>query len=276
MRSGRGRIEVDGNVEAPFIICPPETIGADCTHVFTGVIPATFEYAVPGPYQIYWEGSLGELTPPGQTAVLGSGKTIEFFGEYTEISLPFYDPFDRDVGWLFLDEGATDGPSDWRIVVTDGNGALEQRSNIHDESTDDTGPLPKLGTHALIGSPDWTDYTVSVDVAAWDDDAVGIIARYVNRDNYYRFSLDIQRRYARLVARVDGEFHLLDAAYEFDGYQLETWASMALSVRGDKIEAFVDGQPVLSATDGSHPAGAVGLYTWGCEGVAFDDLRVEP
>jgi hypothetical protein len=126
----------------------------------------------------------------------------------------------------------------------------------------------------FIGDPGWADYDVSVFFNATDDDAVGILARYVDEHNYYRFSVDNERSYARLVARIGGAFVLLDEDLDFPGYTQGVWTELALIVDGDSIEAYVDDELVLSATSSAHPAGAVGLYSWGNEDLYFDDWAV--
>ena len=276
IRSGRGRIEVTADTLAPFTICPPDLIGPDCTHVFDGVAPTTFEYAVPGPYTIRWEPRPGLLVPPSESGVLTDGGTLSFHGEYGGMSLPFSDSFDGELYWVVVDDGNISAPSDW-VLTTDehGDGVLEQTSNIYSGTPDGEGPIDKLGTLVFNGDPDWDDYTVSVDFRASDDDSVGVIARYLNNDNYYRFSLDRQRTFARLVARVDGAFYLLASDSDYPGYDEDTWTEISLSVDGNSIEAYVGADLVLSATDGRVATGAVGLYVWGVEGVQFDDVTVE-
>ena len=276
VRAGRGRIEVTADTLAPFTICPPDLVGPDCTHVFDGVAPTTFEYAAPGQYTIRWEPRPGLLVPPSETGVLSDGGTLTFDGTYGSMSLPFSDSFDGELYWVIVDDGDIDGPSDWRLTTDEhGDDVLEQRSNIYSGTPEGEGPLDKLGTLVFTGDPDWEDYIASVRFRASDNDSVGVIARYRDNDNYYRFSLDNQRSFARLVARVDGDFFLLDSDSDFVGYDLNTWTEISLDVIGTDIEAYVGDDLILSATDARISSGAVGLYVWGVEGVQFDDVTVE-
>ncbi|MCA9562886.1 MAG: hypothetical protein KC561_05315, partial [Myxococcales bacterium] len=95
-------------------------------------------------------------------------------------------------------------------------------------------------------------------------------------NNYYRFSLDKQRTFARLVARIDGDFVEIDSDESYAGYSQNSWTEVALRVDGTQISAYVNGSLVLSGSSSAHPAGAVGLYVWGAQGVKFDDLSVCP
>jgi phosphodiesterase/alkaline phosphatase D-like protein len=279
VRAGAGRIEVRANpdVEAKFIICAEESttdacspgVEQPCAHTFVGMTPWNFEYAVPGPYRIEWYGLAGFETPVAQEGCLEDGETLVFTGEFPVAALPFSDDFAVDRGWHVVDEGFTEGPSNWDWS----EGELVQRSNIYDVNADDAA-LPKLGTLVWNGNPGWTDYTVEVSFNTPDDDGVGVIARYIDQDNYYRLSVDRQRSFVRLVARVDGVFSLLDADEAFAGYASDTWTELRLTVDGSAIRGYVDGALVVSATDARLPAGAVGLYSWGSQGVRFDDLSV--
>jgi hypothetical protein len=267
-------------VPAPFTICPPESIGEDCTHVFTGVAPTTFEYAVPGDYEITWQSVGGFPTPPNEAATLTDGGTIQFHGSFGDVDLPFTDDFEDDLGWVVVDEGTIESPSDWVLTTDSGNGVFEQRSNIYSGTPDGEGPLDKLGTLVFNGDADWTDYSMTTRFRAFDDDSVGIIARYLNNDNYYRFSVDRQRTFARLVVRHGGTFTLLDSDSEYVGYTTSTWSWLRLVVDGNTIEAYVSSNGMswdllLSGTDSNVPRGGVGLYVWGVEGVQFDDVAVE-
>ena len=50
----------------------------------------------------------------------------------------------------------------------------------------------------------WTDYRLSVYLRSADDDAIGVVFRYLDADYYYRFSMDRQRKYRRLVRVING------------------------------------------------------------------------
>ena len=79
------------------------------------------------------------------------------------------------------------------------NGVLTQTSDL---SVADPG-VHFPGTYALAGEPRWRDVQISVRLRSDDDDAIGIMFRYFDGDNYYRFSMDAQRSYRseRLAGR---------------------------------------------------------------------------
>jgi len=252
-----------------FVSCDGDEVPSDpCTHVFYGVAPATFDYAVPGPYLIDWLPAPGEDDPPDETLCLEADRVIRFEAETAAIELPWSDDFSSDKGWHILDEGRADGPSAWSVR----SGRFHQSSNIYDNIAESN--IRRLGTLAWHGSLAWEDYTISASFNNSDDDSVGLIARYQDANNYYRFSLDNQRGQVRLMARVDGEFVMLDEEDITDPYDIGSWTDISLTVDGSDIEGRIDDVLIVHATDVAHDKGAVGLYVWGCEGIDFDDVSV--
>jgi hypothetical protein len=106
-------------------------------------------------------------------------------------------------GWMLVEQGILAGPMAWSAA----SGVMVQSSNVH------TGPLdtlPKLGTFAYwqAGSG-WTDYTASAKIKSNDNDGIGIMFRYQDENNYYRFTWDMQRSTRNLVKCENGQFTLL-------------------------------------------------------------------
>ncbi|MCA9564870.1 MAG: alkaline phosphatase D family protein, partial [Myxococcales bacterium] len=179
--SGRGHIQVrtePAGLGAKFVICADNTVlscdGAPeldgpCTHIFTGGGDTDFDYAVPGPYRIKWLGLGGFTTPPAETGCLEDGETLTFEGNFSGGPLPWFDDFSEDSGWNIVDEGQTEGPSNWVWS----NGVLTQTSNIYDTTANDA-TLDKLGSLAWNGNPAWDDYEVTVSFNNPDDDGVGV------------------------------------------------------------------------------------------------------
>jgi hypothetical protein len=172
-------------------------------------------------------------------------------------------------GWTFVDEGTVNGPSVWSTV----DGALRQTSNIFEPPIDrDT--LSKRGTQALAGDPAWTDVVVSVRLQSFDDDAIGILFRYADDANFYRFSMDSERGYGRLVKAVVGVITLLwedDVAYEV-GRSYE----ITLTLAGSTLRGNLDGIPMFVVEDADVPAGRIGLYCWENADAQFSRVHVYP
>jgi PKD repeat protein len=122
-------------------------------------------------------------------------------------------------------------------------------------------------------SSGWTDYRVTLTLKSNDNDALGVMFRYQDSNNYYRFSWDRERTYRRLVKRENGVFTLLaeDKIQYIKGkiYQVE------LIAQGKQLVVWIDGRQIFSVTDPSFPAGTIALYSWYNKNSYFDNIRVE-
>ena len=169
-------------------------------------------------------------------------------------------------GWSVVDDGATDGPSSWSAD----DGAMVQSSNIHTKSSG----IAAFGTYALYEAGiGWTDYRAGLTLRSEDNDSIGVMFRYQDSDNYYRFSWNRQKSYRRLVKCQGGQFTVLaeDSVAYVTGqtYQLEIVA------QGGTLQVSVDGSSVFSVNDNSLSSGTIALYTGGNTGGYFDDIAVE-
>ncbi|HEU4766399.1 MAG TPA: family 16 glycoside hydrolase [Pyrinomonadaceae bacterium] len=169
--------------------------------------------------------------------------------------------------WTIVDEGPVSSPSAWAIA----NGALRQTSNIHSLPVDPVS-LEKRGTQALAGSNAWTDIVLSVRLNSADDDAIGVLFRYTDANNFYRFSMDRERSYRRLVRAVGGVFTTL---WEDDTqYELNRSYDLVVAAVGPRINVWIDGVPVAEVEDATLNSGQIGLYCWANTGAQFSNVRV--
>jgi hypothetical protein len=172
------------------------------------------------------------------------------------------------VGWSYYDEGTISAPSKWGVV----SGELAQRSNIRDAGA--ANDLPKPGTYLLYGDGlGWTDYKARFRLRSTDDDTLGVMFRYIDADNWYRFSWDSQLKQRRLVKKLGGVYTLLAAdnvPYVIgQSYQAEVVA------QGGQLEVWIDGVRIFQVTDAAHNRGSVAFYTWQNNAAFFDNLVVE-
>ena len=173
-------------------------------------------------------------------------------------------------GWTIVDdEGTRLGPSNWSVS----SGALVQSSNIGSDGTGGLGTFALYSTGQGTETDRWTDYRVTMKIKSKDNDSIGVMFRYVDNNNYYRFSWDRQHKLSRLVKREDGVFNVLandTAAYEIgQTYQLEIIAE------GTTLQVWIDGSLIFSVTDASFSEGTIALYSFYNKGSVFDDVLVE-
>jgi len=157
----------------------------------------------------------------------------------------FYDDVDNEISNWFIDQGY-----------------LIQHSNIGED---------KLGTNAVSGNPEWMNYTLSANVVTTDDDYIGVLFRYQDPDNYYRFSLSSQVSKIRLEKRLDGEMYSL-------GLLEEMWPkcrfNISIDVQGDSIKVYLDNQKYFAIADTSFDHGRVGFSSYHNDASFFDDITV--
>ncbi|NIS80193.1 MAG: hypothetical protein GTO14_08280, partial [Anaerolineales bacterium] len=143
-----------------------------------------------------------------------------------------------------------------------------QKSNIHTLKGPD-----RLGTMALVGDKRWGDIRLKVRLRSEDDDAIGIVFRCQDQDNYYRFSMDRERKYRRLIKRVDGKTTILweDKVIYVKGASYD----LTIEAYADRILGWLDHVLLFDVKDSALRRGQVGLYAWACEGAHFEAISVE-
>jgi hypothetical protein len=169
-------------------------------------------------------------------------------------------------GWVLVDQGAYGGSMNWSAAT----GEMVQSSNTHTPLG--TNPA-QLGTYAYwqAGSG-WTDYTTTVTIKSTDNDAIGIMFRYQDQDNYYRFTWDKERSSRSLVKVQSGVATVL--AQDFVPYVTGQEYQVKISAQGSNLQVSIDGSPVLSATDSTFSSGTIALYSWANASAYFDDITV--
>jgi polysaccharide export outer membrane protein len=169
--------------------------------------------------------------------------------------------------WTVVDEGNKEGPSSWSFS----DDKVIQSSNIYGGEGVGRDPI-NPGTYALSGEGGMKDYIFRADVRSSDDDAIGLMFRYLDKDNYYRFSMDRQRRYRTLTKKIKGEFLIL--AEDDVAYSQNRWYAVKIEAVKDNIKVSIDGSLILDVTDDALNQGKVGLYCWGNAGSEFRNISV--
>ena len=221
-----------------------------------------------GPHIAVWlDGSfLAEVTdrdiPSGRIALYTWASQNARFDD-----LRVFDVARRLGRWQIVDAGTVSGPSRWRMR----GGQLVQSSNIHGGLTDAASPV-KPGTMAIAGNPAWTDYRIAAQLQSDDDDAIGLVARYVDPDNYYYFAIDSERDYRRFVRVAEGTYTTLWTGP--GGYAPGDIDRMTLDAIGDRFTGYLGDTRLFSVTDGAHSSGQIGLYSWANTKARFHRVEV--
>jgi hypothetical protein len=204
---------------------------------------------------------------PNDTFLLKNG--VELYGGYpNNPPLLFSDDFNdaNYAGWNIVDEGTP--ASNWSAS----SGEMVQSSNTTDGQGES---LPARGTYAWCSEgTDWYDYDVTLSMKSDNGGSIGVMFRYQDPNNYYRFSWNKQYSYRRLIKRVDGNVTLL--AVDSVPYVEDTVVyDVEIAAYGDILQVFIDDELVFSVEDDSISLGSIALYSCGNIGSHFDDVEVK-
>jgi hypothetical protein len=136
--------------------------------------------------------------------------------------------------------------------------------------------------YTLIGDLGWRDYTVSTDALFEQAGSVQVMGRIGTVTgfavaNYNAYYLQVANTGAwSIVRNTSGGTLTTLASGTHATLGLNSWHTLAISFQGSTITAKIDGATVGTATDGSYPAGQVGLGVNGYQTDEFDNLSVTP
>jgi hypothetical protein len=129
---------------------------------------------------------------------------------------------------------------------------LAQTSNIGAEN--DGG---KLGTYALYTGGSWTDYRMTLKIRSSDNDRLGVLFRFQDSNNHYRFLWNKEGGGRRLFKKVNGAFQVL--AQDAVPYVTNQLYGVEIVAQGRTLKVNVDGKAVFAVTDSTFSAGSVAL-----------------
>jgi lysophospholipase L1-like esterase len=207
------------------------------------------------------------------TKVSGSNVTLQaatLIGEVAPLSLPFSDNFDDgdSDGWAFVNE--TPSADSWNAA----SGSLVQTNSV--ESVASFEESFHLGSYAwLPAGASLSDYRFSARLGRTGNgraESYGVLFRYRDADNFYRFTLNTRYGFGRLEKRENGLYYTL--AINALGDDPSSPFDINIDVDGPDIRVSIDGSPIMAAIDNAHPLGSVGLFTQSPS--EFDDVVIDP
>jgi YD repeat-containing protein len=169
--------------------------------------------------------------------------------------------------WEYVDDGP-EVSSNWSIL----NGRVTESSDTQSGATAGN-VIDKPGTYLRHKYGFfWLDYRLEGTLSSTDDDALGLMFRYIDNDNYYRFSMDRERSYRRLVKKVNGVYTTL--WQDTTRYTTGSNVSVVVTAVGNMLTLSINGTQVFTGSDTSLRRGTVALYSWGENMARFDNVRV--
>ncbi len=204
-----------------------------------------------------------QMLTPGQTADFTwtipatGGQPIAAIGvEITHAS--------RADGVVYLDYLTWDGAPDTVLANPGGGGVMWRRAWVngvdqYDGWYSEAYRLVQNRGRGLLsqGTREWTDYAARAAVTLHLAKAAGLAVRVQGMERYYALLLCDDGR-ARLVKALDGDTVLAECAFAWAFGATHTFA---LTVRGQQIEASIDGELLFAVEDNDRPldGGAVAL-----------------
>lgn len=217
-------------------------------------------------------------TGPGWPADTDSSEKVDL-NDYAGIASQWHHLYREDLfadsgsmaNWQVVDEGGIDGPSNWNVS----SGQLTEPTNIY--GPDASAVSNRKGSFVYWKEPEsvfWTDYEFEVALRSTDNDGIGVMFRYRDPQNYYKFDIDSQRNFRKLFKMADGiETTIATAA---QGYTVGQTMQLHVTAKGDQITVLLDGVNVFGSaiTDSDISSGTAALYNWGNAASYFDNFKI--
>ncbi|MEN8192053.1 MAG: metallophosphoesterase [Bacteroidota bacterium] len=172
----------------------------------------------------------------------------------------FEEDFDESylTGWEVINE--VDGEANWYLDED----YLVQDSNI--------GSGDQRGTNLIKSDLVLDNFTLRAKFNSTDDDYSGVVFRYTNSDNYYKFVLSSQRSLIQLQKRVNGTMTILDS------YTATEWPFVGFTVTiaayNNDIKVYLNDELYLEALDNEFASGSFGLMSCYNNGNFFDWIKI--
>jgi hypothetical protein len=129
----------------------------------------------------------------------------------------------------------------------------------------------------LVGSEEWTDYTVEFKGKLTGGRILGMAFRYTDTNNNYRLNLyeDLDHTNNLYVyLRVAGAFSEV-MKVPVGQIDKDEWYILKIEVVGDSIKAYLDGELKIEAQNDAHGGGGIAFEGETNTIAQFDDLLVE-
>jgi hypothetical protein len=218
----------------------------------------------PGPVQasvyvaVYQaDDTLGIVRGPQQTLAPGAACAVDWRAPATN-GLPIaavgveITHASRADGMLYLDSLTWDGAPDIVLANPGGDGVMWRRAWVngvdqYDHWWPEAYRLVQNHGRGLLsqGTREWTDYTARAMLTLHLAQAAGLAVRVQGMQRYYALLLCADGA-ARLIKALDGDTVLAECTFP---WRFGATHAFALTVRGDRIVAAIDGQPLFDVVD---------------------------
>jgi lysophospholipase L1-like esterase len=197
---------------------------------------------------------------------------------YLLIGLLFLASGGHAYGAILVQDDFTDGNANGWTVVKDSTKqpAWSVVNGVYQQSNDVGGVVQSFhrGTYAFYSADNalsFVNYRLTAQVKTAVRGSIGVLFRYTNNNNYYRFTINRSQGFAQLERKKNGSFKPLAANGR--GPAINQFHTIGIEVVGSNIFVFLDGEGLFAATDSTLGSGSVALFATG--NAEFDEVTVE-
>jgi hypothetical protein len=191
---------------------------------------------------------------------------------------PFYNQltneFNQNNSVLLYDDFTKGTLVDWQIIDEEVN----IKSNWYCENgyliqdTDAGHKKNLLGTMAIYSKSSFTNYILRTNLVCTDDDFIGVVFKYKDQNNFYRFILSSESQTIRLDKKVGGDLISIKEIINHEWHQCKF--SITLYVNPDSIHVYLDDTMIFSIVNTDELPGKVGFVSISNLGSFFDDITL--
>ncbi|MGM5488070.1 MAG: hypothetical protein ACQESG_03930, partial [Nanobdellota archaeon] len=195
-----------------------------------------------------------------------SSQSAEAAFEKFELNQPSYiaDYFNR------LDNDYTRGTEqigNWFIY----DDQLRHTDNIYPGTRDEG-----LGPHVSFEDIPYDSYNISTRLYPGDDDTMGLLFRYQDENNYYRFRFDNSADFVRVEKIENGTRTVLSSNEASTlGFSENNWHTLRIVVNASSYMFYRNSNLIGAVTDSTFLSGGVAPYCWAMDDARFDNLIIE-
>ncbi|OCT14822.1 hypothetical protein A8709_11680 [Paenibacillus pectinilyticus] len=197
--------------------------------------------------------------------------TVKAFDKANNVSDASSEAIVTTKSTLLEDNFESGNASSWSVVsgwgtfsvVTDGSTKAYLSNNAD-----------KGATKSVAGASTWTNYTVEAKAKMEATSGrIGLVARFVDYNNYYTMSYDNFLKKVFITKLQNGTSTDLVISTAIAPLAAGMYHTLKFTVNGTTLQAYVNGQLIITATDSTFSAGKIGVYTHQLKGY-FDDVVV--
>jgi hypothetical protein len=121
-------------------------------------------------------------------------------------------------------------------------------------------------------SREWTDYDLKANLRSMNNNSIGVMFRYQDDRNYYRFVWNQKSKFRHLEKIQNGTTTVL--AKDAVGYLKGRTYQLQIIAQGATLKVFIDGSQIFTVADSTFAEGTVGLYSSSNQ-ASFDNIVVQ-